>query len=93
MRPVKVLALEPHFVKEIEAARAKEFSALCHFAYLNGFQRSTYELIAVVVSMVTFAVRNPNPNLNPNSSHSPLTLAPHPNPNPNPHPNPQPHLK
>ena len=72
MRPVKVLALEPHFVKEIEAARAKEFSALCHFAYLNGFQRSTYELIAVVVSMVTFAVRNPNPN--PNPSHSPLTL-------------------
>ena len=72
MRPVKVLALEPHFVREIEAARAKEFSALCHFAYLNGFQRSTYELISVVVSMVTFAVRNPNPN--PNPSHSPLTL-------------------
>ena len=37
-----MLALEPHFVSEIEAARVKEFSALCHFAYLNGFQRSTY---------------------------------------------------
>ena len=61
MRPVKVLALEPHFVREIEAARAKEFAALCHFAYLNGFQRSTYELIAVVVSMVTFAAPTPTP--------------------------------
>ena len=36
----------------------KEFTALCHYAYLNGIQRSTYELIAVVVSMVTFAVHS-----------------------------------
>ena len=53
-----MLALEPHFVAEIEAARAKEFTALCHYAYLNGIQRSTYELIAVIVSMVTFAVHS-----------------------------------
>ena len=36
----------------------KEFTALCHYAYLNGIQRSTYELIAVIVSMVTFAVHS-----------------------------------
>jgi ABC-type bacteriocin/lantibiotic exporter with double-glycine peptidase domain len=47
MRAVKVLALEPRFIRKVEGARSREFAALCRYQYLNGFQRSTYELMCV----------------------------------------------
>ena len=53
-----MLALEPSFIGKIETARAKEFAALCRFQYLNGFQRSFYDLLSVIVALVTFVVHS-----------------------------------
>ena len=58
MRAIKVLTLEGHVVQKVEAARAAEFGALCRYQYLNGIQRSTYELVPVLVSLVTFSVHS-----------------------------------